>query len=73
MDMPDLHTLLSKSLFWDVDFEKIDWEKNASFLVEDNIRLITIEDIAPMKLDAITGRGKKKDFFHKIYKICVSQ
>lgn len=32
--MPDLMTHLSKSLFWDVDFEKIDWEKNAIFVVE---------------------------------------
>ncbi len=29
----------------------------------DNIRLLGLEDIAPMKLDAITGRGKKKDFY----------
>ena len=29
----------------------------------EGIRLLSIEDIAPMKLDAITGRGKKKDFF----------
>jgi predicted nucleotidyltransferase component of viral defense system len=27
------------------------------------IRMLSIEDIAPMKLDAITGRGSKKDFF----------
>jgi len=32
-------------------------------IVKDNIRLLSLEDIAPMKLDAITGRGKKKDFF----------
>ncbi len=32
--MPDLKTHLSKSLFWDVDFEKIDWEENAPFVIE---------------------------------------
>ncbi len=32
-------------------------------LIEDEIRLANIKDIAPMKLDAISGRGKKKDFF----------
>jgi predicted nucleotidyltransferase component of viral defense system len=34
---------------------------------EDNIRLLSLEDIAPMKLDAITGRGKKKDFYDLFY------
>jgi len=34
-----------------------------NIIVEDSIRLLSLEDIAPMKLDAITGRGKKKDFF----------
>jgi predicted nucleotidyltransferase component of viral defense system len=29
---------------------------------EDNIRLASIKDIAPMKLAAITNRGTKKDF-----------
>jgi hypothetical protein len=32
--MVDLNTTLSKSLFWDVDFETIDWEKNASYVVQ---------------------------------------
>jgi len=30
----------------------------------EGIRILSIEDIAPMKLDAITGRGSKKDFFY---------
>lgn len=30
---------------------------------ENGIRLLSIEDIAPMKLDAISGRGSKKDFY----------
>jgi len=25
--------------------------------------MLSVEDIAPMKLDAIVGRGKKKDFY----------
>ena len=32
--MPDLQTQLTKGLFWDVDFEKIDWDKNAPYVVE---------------------------------------
>ena len=31
-------------------------------IIEDNIRLASIQDIAPMKLSAITNRGTKKDF-----------
>ena len=30
---------------------------------DEEIRMLSIEDIAPMKLDAISGRGSKKDFF----------
>ncbi len=33
----------------------------------DNIRILALEDIAPMKIDAITGRGKKKDFYDLYY------
>ena len=29
--------------------------------------MLAIEDIAPMKLDAITGRGRKKDFYDLYY------
>ncbi len=32
-------------------------------LHEEGIRLLSLEDIAPMKLDAISGRGSKKDFY----------
>ncbi len=34
---------------------------------EENIRLASKEDIAAMKLNAITGRGKKKDFYDLYY------
>lgn len=32
--MHKIHTQFSKGLFWDVDFEKIDWEKNAPYVIE---------------------------------------
>ncbi len=32
--MLDLRTQLSKGLFWDVDFENIDWERNAPYVVQ---------------------------------------
>ena len=31
--------------------------------VVDGIRMLAMEDIAPMKIDAIAGRGSKKDFY----------
>ncbi len=34
---------------------------------EDNIRLLSIEDIIPMKLSAVAGRGSKKDFYDIFY------
>lgn len=33
----------------------------------DNVRMADIKDIAPMKLDAVTKRGSKKDFFDMYY------
>lgn len=33
----------------------------------DNIRLLSIEDIIPMKLSAVAGRGSKKDFYDIYY------
>jgi len=32
--MLDLQTQLLKGLFWDVDFENIDWERNAPYVIE---------------------------------------
>ncbi len=32
--MLELRTNLSKELFWDVDFENINWEQNAPFVIE---------------------------------------
>ena len=33
----------------------------------DKIRLLSVEDIIPMKLSAIAGRGSKKDFYDIFY------
>jgi hypothetical protein len=33
------------------------------FIRENEIVLLDIRDVAPMKIDAITARGKKKDFY----------
>jgi len=41
------------------------WLKEASF--EEGLRLAQIEDIAAMKLEAITNRGSKKDFIDVVF------
>jgi predicted nucleotidyltransferase component of viral defense system len=46
-----------------VDFIRFKYGFSYPTINEDEIRLANIKDIAPMKLDAISGRGKKKDFF----------
>lgn len=46
-----------------VDFIRFKYPFIRPILVEDGIRMLQIDDIAPMKIDAITGRGKKKDFY----------
>lgn len=56
------------SLISDIDGIKVDFIRfKYSFAhpikLVDGIRLLSIEDIAPMKIDAITGRGSKKDFY----------
>ena len=33
----------------------------------ENIRLLSVEDIIPMKLSAVAGRGSKKDFYDIFY------
>ncbi len=50
------------------EFIKIDFVKYVYPLLnelkhEDGIRLLSVEDIIPMKLSAIANRGAKKDFF----------
>jgi len=46
-----------------VDFIRFKYGFTYPIITEKEIRLVDIKDIAPMKLDAITGRGKKKDFY----------
>lgn len=45
-----------------VDFVNYPYKWLENELKEDNIRLANIMDIAAMKINAITGRGAKKDF-----------
>ncbi len=40
---------LSKVLFWDVDYDTIDWEKHAPYVVERIITRGTLEDFREIK------------------------
>ena len=46
-----------------VDFIRFKYSFMRPIVKVGRIRMLSLEDIAPMKLDAITGRGNKKDFF----------
>lgn len=46
-----------------VDFIRFKYEIIRPIIEIDGIRMLSVDDIAPMKLDAINGRGKKKDFY----------
>ncbi|MBU3659464.1 MAG: nucleotidyl transferase AbiEii/AbiGii toxin family protein [Flavobacteriales bacterium] len=56
-------TLISTINQVKVDFIKFHYPFIRPFVTIENIRMASIEDIAAMKLDAITGRGSKKDFY----------
>jgi predicted nucleotidyltransferase component of viral defense system len=56
-------TLLTRIQGIKVDFLRFNYPNIHPIRIEDNLRLLTPEDIAPMKLDAIAGRGKMKDFY----------
>lgn len=45
-----------------VDFVNYKYPLLKNSIVKENIRMVTKEDIAAMKLNAIAGRGSKKDF-----------
>ena len=45
-----------------VDFVRYQYPFLHPFTTEEGIRLASLEDIAAMKLAAITGRGRKRDF-----------
>ena len=46
-----------------VDFIRFRYPFIRPLINLEGIRMLSVEDIAPMKLDAIVGRGKKKDFY----------
>ena len=46
-----------------VDFIRFKYPYIRELIQVDGIRMAAMEDIAAMKLDAITGRGSKKDFY----------
>jgi hypothetical protein len=50
-----------------VDFIRFNYPFIRPVITMDGIRMLSIEDIAPMKLDAVTGRGSKKVFFDYIF------
>lgn len=63
LDFEKKNTLITKIQDIKVDFIGYKYKFNFPIIIVDGIRLADIKDIAPMKLDAITGRGRKKDFF----------
>lgn len=46
-----------------IDFIRFKYPFIRPIIETEGVRMLSIEDIAPMKLDAIAGRGSKKDFF----------
>jgi predicted nucleotidyltransferase component of viral defense system len=46
-----------------VDFIRFKYLFANPIEIIDGIRLLSVADIAPMKIDAISGRGSKKDFY----------
>jgi predicted nucleotidyltransferase component of viral defense system len=46
-----------------VDFIRFRYPFIRPVIFMEGIRMLSVDDIAPMKLDAIVGRGKKKDFY----------
>lgn len=46
-----------------VDFIRFKYQFQYPIIEEEGIRLMDMRDIAPMKIDPITGRGSKKDFY----------
>ena len=53
----------NSNLFIKVDILKYPYPLINSIIEIDGIRLLSIEDIIPMKLSAIANRGAKKDFY----------
>jgi len=59
----DNNTLIAEINGIKVDFIRFRYNFQKPYLIEDGLKILTPTDIAPMKIDAITGRGHKKDFF----------
>jgi hypothetical protein len=59
-DSKNIHIYLVNGIKVDVVNYTYPWLRN--LIDEDRLRLANIEDIAAIKLSAITGRGSKKDF-----------
>jgi predicted nucleotidyltransferase component of viral defense system len=45
------------------DFIRYKYPPSSPAIIEEGIRLLALDDLVPMKLSAIAGRGKKKDFY----------
>ena len=56
----NIHSLLIDDIKVDIVNYEYKWLENK--IIHENIYLATIQDIAAMKLNAIIGRGSKKDF-----------
>lgn len=63
VEMEHTNTLITIINDVKVDFIRFKYGLSYPIVLDNIIRLVNIKDIAPMKLDAISGRGKKKDFF----------
>ncbi len=46
-----------------VDFVKVAYPRLFPLVEMDGVRMLEVRDLAPMKLNAVTGRGTKKDFY----------
>jgi predicted nucleotidyltransferase component of viral defense system len=46
-----------------VDFVRVPYPKLFPVQIVENVRMLDIRDIAPMKLNAVAQRGNKKDFY----------
>ena len=50
-------------VFIKTDFVRHNYPRLKPFVISGGIRLFSLEDIAAMKLNAVTNRGAKKDFY----------
>jgi predicted nucleotidyltransferase component of viral defense system len=63
IDLERSNTLITQIQHIKVDFISFKYGFKYPHIIENKIRIANIKDIAAMKIDAITGRGKKKDFY----------